>query len=134
MGHNYLAVFKLLDSQKKRIDKETFIGFYISIAMNKQVFASNNEAGFFLNDTLNILLPNYVMKSRTLMVARACRILLSADEIAFEKFIKNTLVYLSKFDEGISLPTNKSIKTTNIKGNSSSNMKKWIEGILKKDN
>lgn len=133
MDNNYIAKISIANFKNRKVDKETFLGVFVSIVMNKEIFNTNNDAGFFINDTLNILLPHYVMRSRTLMVARACRILFIADENKIESYVKKTFIYLSYLQKETNTENPSTNQKAKIRSKSISNMNKWINGILKKE-
>ncbi|EAV3687781.1 hypothetical protein E2W85_11795 [Salmonella enterica] len=117
--------------RNQKVSKETFIGAIVCLLLDKQTFKTNSEVGEFINLIFNIQMPSYTLRSRTLMVARICRIINDMDTKGIEKSSNTTY----KFLKTIMLhELNQNSKVAGTGRDSLSNLDKWISGILKKDN
>jgi len=117
--------------RNQKVSKETFIGAIVCLLLDKQTFKSNNEVGEFINLILNIQIPTYMVRSRTLMVARVCRIINGLDTKNIEKLSNTTYRFLKTI---MLHELNQKSKVAGTGRDSLSNLDKWITGILKKDN
>nr|DAD86130.1 MAG TPA: hypothetical protein [Siphoviridae sp. ctGyV19] len=70
-----------------RVPKYKFVGIVTEILLSKDVFIKNAEIASFLKTAFNIDYKDYVMKSRTMIVARTSRIIhnLENDEYVIYK-------------------------------------------------
>lgn len=119
----------------KRFSKENFIGLIVCILLNKDIFSYNHEVSKFIKLSFDLQLPLYAVRSRTLMVAKICRHLVNFNEKEIDRlnnkiYTNLTLALAEKFN----LSNYSDDKSKNIKNDALSNMNKWIDGILKKDN
>ncbi|PSW47066.1 hypothetical protein [Photobacterium kishitanii] len=112
--------------------KETFIGLMVSIIIKKSIFTKNNDTSDFINKVFDIELPFYIVRSRTLMAAKICRILIDCDSKNLKKYQSLVKYDLSERFNNTSHDENQKIKRS--KGDDGlSNMNKWIDGILNKE-
>lgn len=113
------------------VSKVTFLGAIICLLMNKELFKRNSDVNDFITSIFNIAMPVYATRSRTLMVAKICRVIVSYNDEKIKKASNNTCVYIN----GVSKSEVK-IKSSSLnknKNNALDNMNMWIDGILNKD-
>lgn len=125
-NENLSNIFQLYRDDK--ISRESFIGLIVCLLLDKNVFLKNSDVGEFISSTFDIDLPFYTLRSRTLMVSRVCRLLSSVDKKSLDGYSDKTYGFIKKFYFHQELNT-----TPSSKNKSTSNMNKWIQGILKKD-
>ncbi|MCB5311956.1 hypothetical protein [Yersinia intermedia] len=133
--HNYKSINSiLLQFKNKKVSRETFIGIIVSLILNKELFKTNQDVVKFTSLAFDLNFPMYITRSRTLMVARICRVLFNSDEKSIEKFSNMTSIYLNNIlSQQSELNLNTADKYKNTRNDALSNMNKWIGGILKKD-
>lgn len=133
--HNYKSINSiLLQFKNKKVSRETFIGIIVSLILNKELFKTNQDVVKFTNLAFDLNFPMYITRSRTLMVARICRVLFNSDEKSIEKLSNMTSTYLNDIlSQQSELNLNTADKYKNTRNDALSNMNKWIGGILKKD-
>lgn len=113
------------------VSKMTFMGTIIYLVMNKELFKKNSEVNDFIAIVFNINMPIYATRSRTLMVAKICRVIVGFNDKEIIKMAKSTNTYISEvFNSEVSTKTSSVSKNKN---NALSNMNMWIDGILNKD-
>ncbi|WP_426448170.1 hypothetical protein [Siccibacter colletis] len=132
---NYKEINSILKHfLSRRVDKENLIGLIVTILLNKTFFSTNYEVSKFIKLTFNLEMPKYVVRSRTLMVAKICRHLVAINDKEVEllkSIIYSNLVMV--LSEQYSLEWHYDDKIKTVKNDALSNMNKWIGGILKKD-
>lgn len=101
---------------------ETIIGLNITLILSKELFKKNKDIANYLDKVFEIQFKDYVMDSRTLIIARVSRaIYLYPDE----KLEKLTIKMKDYF---IDTPSNLPSKISRRK-NENENMKKWIRSL-----
>lgn len=76
------------------------VGIATEILLSKEIFTKNSEISDFLEAVFSIQYKEYVMKSRTLIVARCCRIILNSDEKEYLSQKKKLFQFINnKIDE-----------------------------------
>jgi hypothetical protein len=114
--------------------KEYIIGFFVSVILNRNLFTSNEQVSKFLQLVLHLTLLPYAVRSRTLMCAKASRMLVLADDKQVSDFGAHAAFYIKEF-----LNSSENEDRLNIKNkkkdskNALTNMDLWVSGILKKD-
>lgn len=116
--------------RNSKVSKEAFIGIIVSLLLDKQLFRTNSDVGEFIKFIFDIELPLYTLRSRTLMLARICKIINDTDDKSLENQIKRTYTFIKKITSESETVT---LSHSTDKNNSLTNMNKWIVGILKKD-
>lgn len=104
--------------KSKNIPKYKVIGIVSEILLSKELFSKNEDIPFFLNEIFSITYKEYVLKSRTTIVARCIRDIYSVDDKLFETYRKNLLNFVKLDVE---------IKPINKRKNDS--IHKWMDGI-----
>lgn len=126
---NLYEIMDVLNSH--RISKPSFIGSVACLVLDKQIFRSNSEVGEFASLILEVELPKYILRSRTILLARLCRELDLKDKKSIQYFQRRVLFFIKNI---VNNDDSENIQSSNKKNDSLSNMSKWITGILKKDN
>jgi hypothetical protein len=106
------------DLRTRNISRYKLIGIVSEILLSTELFPRNEEISIFLNNVLNISYKEYVMKSRTTIVARCIRDIYIADEKVFETY-RGVLLDYVKSDIEVKPPTKKKADT----------LHKWMGGI-----
>lgn len=106
------------------IDYIDIIGLNVAIIYSKEIFKRNKDISQFLVEIYNINFRPYVMKSRTLIVARITRELHNKTHEELNEIRLKLINYLNP-NTNISEKKNKS----NKKQDSNEKLKKWIEGL-----
>ena len=83
--------------KNKTIPKYKIVGIISELLLSKEIFRNNNEIEEFLDKILDIHFKTYVFRSRTLIIARVIRILLTAENSSTYKNDLYTFVQ-SKID------------------------------------
>lgn len=104
--------------RSKNISKYKMIGIVVEMLLSKELFPRNESVSTFLNETFNIHYKEYVLKSRTTIVARCVRDIFGADENLFEMHRKKLLDFVKS---DIDVKTNSK--------NRSDSIHKWMDGI-----
>lgn len=116
----------------KRSDanKVELIGIFGILIISKELIKKNSEVADFIEFVLDLRLPEYVIKSRTLMMARTSRVLINmTDDFNLKNIRKKTLEYLDVIEnKKIFDGQEKEIKKTKKK-NENDKLKKWLEGL-----
>lgn len=116
----------------KRSDanKVELIGIFGILIISKELIKKNSEVADFIEFVLDLRLPEYVIKSRTLMMARTSRVLINmTDDFNLKNIRKKILEYLDVIEnKKIFDGQEKEIKKTKKK-NENDKLKKWLEGL-----
>lgn len=113
-----------------RISKETFLGVIVLLFMNKSIFVKNAYVSDFIKKIFEVEIPYYATKSRTLMIAKICRVIIGLDE---KKLILSHKATLSFLNEMLDADVDRNIYNKKKSKNALSNMNKWMSGILDKN-
>lgn len=115
-------MFKL---NKKSLDKSDFIGIICSILYSKDIFPKNKDIVPFLREVFSVSYLEYVINSRTLIVARVSKnIYKSDDDISFLR--KKVIEYFNiNEDNDNSEKWGKSSK----KKNANEKLESWLKGL-----
>lgn len=70
-----------------------FMGLVVLFIYSKDIFPKNNSIKAFLEVVFKNSFPDYIMKSRTLIVAKATRLILSAEVQKREQYKSNFLEF-----------------------------------------
>lgn len=85
--------------KNKQIYKYKMLGIVVEILFSKKIFPKNTDIKHFLLEVFNIEFKEYVMKSRSMIVARICKIIsVSEDEKGYSQKL---LVFTNKKIEEI---------------------------------
>lgn len=72
------------------------VGIVSELLNSKELFLKNVEISEFLNDIFLIKYKDYVMKSRTLIIARCCRMILNCDESEYNILKRKLFQFITK--------------------------------------
>lgn len=122
-SHNDTILGKVKDENSVFID---LAGICVAILYSKEIFKRNKDINFFLKEVFNIEFLPYVMKSRTLIVARVTRELKKKNKEELIQIQKNVIQYFVQ-------DNNRDVKSSNKKGykkkNENDKMKAWLESL-----
>ena len=59
--------------KNKNMPKYKLIGIVVELLLSKDIFKRNSNIATFLKDVFDIELKEYILKSRTMIVAKVCR-------------------------------------------------------------
>jgi len=119
---NIISQFK-----DKKISKQYIIGSLVLLILNKKIFKKNEDVSSFLENILDIKVPTYLTRSRTMMVAKVCRLMNDYSNSEIESYRKKILPFIIPiYDQYLNFDFTDS---KNIK--SPTNLDAWISGILK---
>ncbi len=104
------------------------VGIIVILIIGKEYFKRNSEVGDFIEKVFDETFPEYVIRSRTLMAARTCRLVINCNEEEVEKLILKINKYLEKIqtekEQNNTLSTKK-----NRKKNENTKFEKWLKGF-----
>lgn len=85
--YNNLILYRN-ELKNKNIPKYKIVGIVVELIFSKEIFKNNKEVGAFLHSVFNIKFKNYIMKSRTLIVSKVCKVILQEENANY----KNKLI------------------------------------------
>ncbi|EDP59469.1 hypothetical protein [Vibrio sp. AND4] len=130
MEINKSSNYFIIKLKSDNLSKETFLGIIVLLLMNKSIFVKNSYVSEFIEGIFDFKVPYYATKSRTLMVAKICRIIIGLDD---KKIILSHKKALSYLNEMLDSDVDRNIHNKKKSKNSLSNMNKWMGGILDKN-
>lgn len=104
--------------KNKNVPKFQIMGIASELILSKQVFPKNVDVSDFLKIVFNIEFKEYVMKSRTLILARIVRIINNSSDHEYQEFRKNLLNFVETYYES----------DLANKNSSKSSVSKWVTG------
>jgi hypothetical protein len=107
--------------KSKNILRYKTIGIVSELILSKEVFTRNKDIEFFLKHIFNITYKYYVIRSRTMIIARTTRVIYSSNDEEYEFFRKRLLEFVMELNDD---------NTHIVKNNKDSSFSKWFEGIL----
>ena len=108
--------------------KEDFIGSIVLFAFSKQIFLRNVDIDPYIREVLGLEFKPYVFRSRTLLVAKICKVIFGLDDVSFREAKRKNKSYLKvTLDKALS---NKNRNSNSKK--SEDNLDNWINAILNK--
>lgn len=102
---------------------EYLIGFNICVILSRDIFKKNQDVGMYIKTIYKKEYPLYVMKSRTLIIAKLSRDLITLDKKQQKEVVKDINAYFS-IDSTVTLVQ----KTKTAK-----NISKWVQGIINEE-
>ncbi|KQC86048.1 hypothetical protein [Butyribacter intestini] len=116
-----------LYNKKNNCDIIEMIGMIVILIISKNIFKKNSDVAEFIETVIGINFPGYVIKSRTLMAARASKIVFALDDNEIRQLKIKINAYLSKLinqkdDEKVVLSKNR-------KKNENDKLEKWLKGL-----
>lgn len=121
---NQATEYFLSKLTKNNVDYIDIIGLNVAILYSKELFKRNSDISEFLNEVYNINFLPYVMRSRTLIVARITRELNNKTPDELNQIRKKLVKFLNPESDVFTKS-----KTKNSKQNSNEKLKKWLEGL-----
>lgn len=96
--------------KNKNIQKYKLIGIIVELLLSKDVFKRNSEISAFIKDIFDLELKEYIMKSRTMIVAKISRVIHNTDNFSIcqkdlYEFVDSKIEQLKK-DQNIKLQKN----------------------------
>ncbi len=84
--------------KNKQVYKYKVIGIVSELIFSKNIFLKNKDIVLFLNDVFNVTYKDYIIKSRTMIVAKISKKIISDDNINL--YIRNLTYFINtKIDE-----------------------------------
>lgn len=123
---NKQIINQRLDQSKNNLID--LLGILVAIIVGKEYFKRNSEVGLFIEEILGVTFPEYVIRSRTLMAARACRLVINYEEKETEKIIYKINLKLKEIMSEEEKSTVSPIKK-NKKKNENDKLEKWLKGF-----
>ncbi|MGX8791755.1 hypothetical protein ACW0TQ_08240 [Oceanobacillus sp. M60] len=121
---NYNTINQLLNRlSHNNVDYIDIIGLNVAILYSKEIFQKNSDINEFLEKVYNITFLPYVMKSRTLIVARITRVLNNKNKNELNEIRRKLIDYLKYENSPVENKTKSSKKDSNEK------LKSWLEGL-----
>lgn len=112
--------------RKRQPDLLDIMSLFCVFIISRDYIKTNLEVSEFIERTLKEKFPAYVIKSRTLMAARTCRILLKTDVVDIDKIqfmmreiVKNTGDFSSE----------DKVAKKSRKENENDKLEKWLKGF-----
>lgn len=102
----------------KNIPRYKMTGIVTEILLSKDVFPRNEDISAFLKNVFDIAYKEYVLKSRTTILARCIRDIHMVEEKVYEQYRRQLLDYVKSGIE---------VKPISKKGQNS--LHKWMDGI-----
>lgn len=101
-----------------KVPKYKLIGIVTEILLSKEVFKKNSEISIFLKEIFAIEYKEYVMKSRTMIVAKTNRIIHNLENDEYIIYKKKLLAYINLEIE--------KLKTDEKKGEKKNQFDGWL--------
>lgn len=108
---------------EKNIDYIDIMGINVALLYSKEYFKKNEDISAFLKTVYNIDFLPYVMKSRTLIVARITKELNNKEEPELKLIRKKIIDFLNLEQR------NSTYKKPSKKKDSNEKLKTWLEGL-----
>ncbi len=104
--------------RSKNIPRYKVVGIVTEILLSKEVFPRNEDISAFLRNVFGISYKEYVLKSRTTILARCIRDIHTTEDKKFEQYRKKLLDYVKSDND---------VKPSSKKKQDS--FHKWMDGI-----
>lgn len=109
------------------VTKESAIGLFVTIILDRDLLKSNHDVKNFVENVFSIVLLPYVVRSRTLVCAKICRLLVSRER----KEINNYGIMARSYFENI-ISIEEDLQGHKKRNTALSNMDLWVTRMLKK--
>ena len=120
--YKYISLLK-----ESGTSKEMLLGVAVTLFFNKDIFIKNKDLSSFIVSSFSLVLPQYIVKSRTLMIAKICRVIYFSDEKSLKQYRKNIITELNSI-----LYPEDSMNVKKTSSNKRSNMDSWVSEIIKR--
>lgn len=114
---------QMINELNRNTSLEYLIGLNICIILSRDIFKRNQDVGRYIKTIYKKEYPLYVMKSRTLIIAKLSRDLITLDKRQQKEVVKNINIYFS-ID---------STATLTQKSRTAKNISKWVQGIINEE-
>ncbi|WP_128894090.1 hypothetical protein [Longirhabdus pacifica] len=111
--------------KSKNVAKYKLVGITTELILNTTIFSKNENIVPFLKSVYNLTYKEYIIRSRTMILARTARYIYKLDSKEYENSRKELLNFINKCLQ-LSIQ-NKEVKNT------SSDFSKWMDGITDAD-
>ena len=105
--------------KSKNIARYKLIGITTELILDTKFFTKNEDIAPFLEEVYNLTFKDYIMKSRTMIIARTSREIYRLDSKMYDQLRRRMLDFLNEFLSSID---------TNTK-NGNNDFVKWMDGI-----
>lgn len=113
---------------KEDTNKIELMGILGVLIIKKDFLKKNSDVGDFIEFTMGVKFPEYVIKSRTLMSARINRNLINEEsDLEIERICKKILDYFYTLENKSDIEENTYKKQK--KKNENEKLKKWLKGL-----
>ncbi|MGF7049178.1 hypothetical protein J2T13_003686 [Paenibacillus sp. DS2015] len=126
INENELILRKILKKDSDIID---LFGASVALLYSKQAFEKNQDISYFLTEVFGIDFLPYVMRSRTLIVARITKEIKYKNSEELEVIKGRIIEYLNKNNTETTLDNISSVKKKPKKKDANDKMKTWLEGL-----
>lgn len=82
--------------KNSKVPRYKMIGIVSEILLNKVIFPKNADIVIFLKEVLGLKYKNYVIKSRTTIIAKTVRIIHNSEEKEYILYKKNLMRYIGE--------------------------------------
>lgn len=80
--------------KNNKVPRYKMIGIVSELLLNKDIFKKNIDIVIFLKDVLGLKYKNYVIRSRTMIIAKTVRIIHNSEEKEYILYKKNLMRYI----------------------------------------
>lgn len=126
--HNSDKELILRKISRKDADAIDLFGASVALLYSKESFERNQDISLFLTEVFGIDFLPYVMRSRTLIVARITKELKNKNNEEHEEIKKKIIEYLNKKIDDTAADTS-DVKKKSKKRDANDKMKTWLEGL-----
>jgi len=98
--------------KNKQVYTYKLIGITSELIFSKEIFPKNKDISIFIENVFGITYKDYIMKSRTMVVAKISRLLYNANEQS--TYNKELLLFINEIIEKLKIPENE--KKSNLDG------------------
>lgn len=116
---------------KKNIDLFDMLGNFAVLIYTKKLFKSNKELSESLNAIFNIHLPDYIVKSRPLTLARISKIIfeLDAEGNDFSNILNETILVIKEKEKIAGKDEKNAPNIKKGKKNENEKLESWLKGL-----
>lgn len=93
MMYKDLALFRN-ELKNNKVPKYKMIGIVSELLFNKDIFKKNSDIAIFLQDVLGLKFKDYIIRSRTLIIAKTGRIIHNSEEKEYMLYKKNLMIFI----------------------------------------
>ncbi len=108
------------------LDVFSLIGIYSIILFSKEIFKTNSQVADFVKKTMNLDLSNYIIKSRTLIAAKAIKNIINYDPKEQKQLHEKCKKY---FNSSHITPVENKKQNSKKKKSENEKLFTWLEGL-----